>query len=209
MRSIRRNTKSHLILSLLFMGLLTPLPGGAAETSWGPPSEALKPKVTGFKGQVIIVAAEDNTKQRPPKKDEVLALNEKIVTGGDSSITIQFGKETQIQLEGNSQIQISHLKQKGKNNQTQVTLQKGAALVQVKYPKDSRSRFAVITEPAIFTTQKSRFKVSFNPQKGESIIEVKKGYVNFDPANHDKYPLFLSKGQRFHVSEKDYGYIRK
>ena len=132
-------------------------------------------KLVGVHGELSLMSAEGENKLT--NKGTTIIAGDRLVTGSDSSTTIEFDDGSQIRLAPNTVLKIDTLHTYGTSgaNDTQIELPQGTIENNVVPRKNPSSRFEIISPSAVTGVRGTRYRVSSTNDKTR--VEVVDGRV--------------------------------
>ncbi|MCU7882691.1 MAG: FecR domain-containing protein [Candidatus Thiodiazotropha sp. (ex Lucinoma annulata)] len=150
-------------------------------------SNAVPARIAAVKGQVQLVRS-DSTKQSALSSGSLIRLGDRIKTGSNSSVAIEFADGTALTLHSYSEIRFDHLSAHGKTGMvdSRLHLIDGRLQTRVRPTVGPGSRFEIHTPSAITAVRGTAYRTAVTMNGEYSHVEVLEGKVQVAGADNRK-----------------------
>jgi len=133
-------------------------------------------------GDVSYVSAKDGTITKLGNDKKTLLVGDKLLTGQDGSVTIEFADGSTLLLQKQSELILDTLSAYGSNGMldTQIRLQRGRLETSVNPKKRPSSRYKITTPAAVAAVRGTTFRVGYESKDSTMLSEVVNGNIGVE-----------------------------
>ncbi len=150
-------------------------------------TEPAKVKVVHSRGDTQVFRRAHQQAKRL-KKGDVLGLGDRIRTGPDSNITLEFADSSILVLQAQTEVVLDTLKISagGIMVETRVRLKQGRGEAAVPSAREPPPNFEIITPESVTSVRGTKFRVEANSERHISLSEVIEGVVEVAAAGNSR-----------------------